>query len=310
MTFCFRYAAALFGAAVVFSPRVMAQVPVSFDVNQTIGISGAVPKLDDIAVTSPHVYDYTFSSAPTDWRIQSGIWAMTNRWSCAPGWSWFGGWSDEVAAIWNKRKFSGDVSVQFYFGFKMESSGTFNRFTGEYRWWEYPADAGITIGGDGTNLSSGYSFVIGANDNQHTMLMRGSEVVADTRAPEALLSDYVDGTEDMDNRVHRRWWYARIDKIGSRVLCYLDNKLLFSYDDPEPLGAGKIALWTYKNGIMLSRVQIYYQQEISAKYQRFAAEPGPARKAASRLAQPAPARHTIAASPPRTNSTRRVALQP
>lgn len=269
MTSGSRCAAALVGAAFAFSnTATAAPKPAAPLSSQSIGFRGVTPNLDAVAVSSPHVYDYTFASAPTDWRVQSGTWEMTNRWSCSPGWSWFGGWSDEVAAIWNKRKFSGDVSVQFYFAFKMESSGTINRNTGQYRWWEYPADAGITIGGDGTNLSSGYSFVIGANDNQHTILMRGDKVVADTAAPENLLAGYEDGTQEMDARVHRRWWYARIDKIGPRVLCYLDNRLLFSYTDPKPLDTGHIALWTYKNGIMLSRVQVYYANEVRTPFVR------------------------------------------
>jgi hypothetical protein len=66
--------------------------------------------------------------------------------------------------------------------------------------------------------------------------------------------------------LHRRWWYVRVDKVGSRVSCYLDNKLLFSYDDPKPLDAGQIALWTYNNGIMLSRVQVYYENEVRNAY--------------------------------------------
>jgi hypothetical protein len=89
-----------------------------------IGFDGAMPNLADVQIESGNVYDYTFTSAPTDWLVQSGVWEMTNRWSCSPGWSWFGGRSEEVASIWNKRKFSGDVSIQFYFAFKMGMTGT------------------------------------------------------------------------------------------------------------------------------------------------------------------------------------------
>jgi len=267
----------LFALAIspAFSPSVQAAPVAKIAASQTallpraqsIGIKGAFPDFQKVAVESAHVYDYTFASAPTDWRTQSGVWEMTNRWSCAPGWSWFGGRSNEVAAIWNKRRFSGDISVQFYCAFKMENSGTYDARTGAYRWWEYPSDAAITIGGDGTNLNSGYTFIVGANDNQHTVLLRGDKVVGDTRAPEAILSTYNDQLSvAMDRLVHRRWWYVRIDKIGNRVSCFIDNKLIFSYDDKAPLDAGQVALWTYRNGIMLSRVQIYYDKEIQAPY--------------------------------------------
>jgi hypothetical protein len=253
---------------------------------QVIGLRGAVPNFDQVQIASPHVYDYTFASAPTDWRVQSGVWEMTNRWACAPGWSWFGGRSDETAAVWNKRKFSGDMSVQMYFAFKMGLSGS-------EKWWEYGADAALTINGDGANLGSGYSLIIGADFNSHTILRKGTEIVAETKAPWALLPVWTDGVPpDHDETMHRRWWYARIDKVGSKLSCYLDNKLLFTYDDPNPLDAGQVALWTYNNGIMVSRVQIYYQDELQPKPRLFAGTPPmstPSARTAAKAAKAAPA---------------------
>src|SRR5215216_8162636 len=79
---------------------------------EVIGFDGSLPDFGTVEVESGHVYDYTFSSAPVDWRAQSGVWEMTNRWSCSPGWSWFGGRSEEVASIWHKRHFAGDFSVE------------------------------------------------------------------------------------------------------------------------------------------------------------------------------------------------------
>lgn len=225
---------------------------------QAIGMGGAMPDFKTVEVENGHVYDYTFTSAPTDWWVQSGVWEMTNRWSCSPGWSWFGGRSEEIASVWNKRRFSGDVSVQFYFAFKMGLSGARN-------WAEYPADAAITICGDGRNLGSGYSFIVGADNNQRSVLMKGDKVVAESNADAALLPTFTDGQVNT-NEIHRRWWYVSINKIGSKVECSLDSKLLFSYNDPKPLDMGQVALWTYNNGIMLSRVQIYYENEQRPDY--------------------------------------------
>ena len=241
---------------------------------QFIGFRGTLPKFKAVQVESSNVYDYTFAAAPADWRVQSGVWAMTDRWSSAPGWSWFGGRSEEIASIWNKRRFAGDFSVQFYFAFKMGMTGT-------RAWAERPADAAITVCGDGKNLGSGYSFVIGANDNQHSVLMKQGKVVAESTAPEALFPSYADGRPSRlieGTRVvgvgaaaktviipaygQTHWWCAKVNKIGNRIECWLDDKLLFAYDDPEPLGAGQFALWTYHNGIMLSRVQIFYENEV------------------------------------------------
>ncbi len=235
------------------------QAPVSAP--DAIGFSGAMPDLGAVEVENGHVYDYTFSSAPVDWKVQSGIWEMTNRWDCSPGWSWFGGRSEEIAAIWNKRKFSGDFSVQFYFAFKMgfikEAKTT---------WHYHPANVAISFCGDGKNFGSGYSFIIGADNNEHSTLLKKGRTVADSRAPEALLYSLADGYPASE-KLHRRWWYVKVNKIGNRVECWLDNKLVFTYDDPKALDAGQFALWTYNNGIMLSRVQIFYENEVKTSSQ-------------------------------------------
>lgn len=232
---------------------------------EAIGLSGTLPDFKTVEIDNGHVYDYTFTSAPTDWWVQSGVWEMTNRWACSPGWSWFGGRSDETAAIWNKRRLSGDVSVQLYFAFKMGLSGAKS-------WAEYPSDAAVTICGDGHNVGSGYSFIVGADNNQHSILMKGDKVVADSNEAAALLPTFADGQVDT-NTIHRRWWYVKINKIGPRVECWLDNKLLFSYNDPKPLDLGQVALWTYNNGIMLSRVQIYYANEVRPNYTKLVSQP-------------------------------------
>ncbi|MBV9469863.1 MAG: hypothetical protein JO316_13690 [Abitibacteriaceae bacterium] len=231
---------------------------------EAIGMSGALPDFKTVEIDNAHVYDYTFTTAPTDWWVQSGVWEMTNRWACSPGWSWFGGRSQETAAVWNKRRFSGDMSVQFYFGFKMGLTGTPS-------WLYHPADAAVTICGDGRNVGSGYSFIVGADGNEHSVLMRGTKVVAQSTKPEATLPRLTDSNLQGNlNDLHRRWFYVKFNKIGSRVECWLDNNLLFAYKDPKPLDLGQVALWTYNNGIMLSRVQIYYENEQRPDYIKLA----------------------------------------
>lgn len=236
------------------------------DAPHAIGFDGAMPSLQDVEVESNNVYDYTFTTAPADWRVQSGVWEMTNRWVCSPGWSWFGGRSEEIASIWNKRKFSGDFSMQFYFAFKM---GLVKDAAGNPMpsWKYHPSDVAISFCGDGYNLGSGYSFVIGANDNSHSVLMKRGQKVADSAKAEAILPSLVDGEPPLE-QLHRHWWYVKVNKIGNRVECWLENKLLFSYNDPKPIDMGQFAIWTYDNGIMLSRVQIFFENEVKPAYMK------------------------------------------
>lgn len=229
------------------------------DAPHAIGFEGAMPPLTDVEVSNGNVYDYTFTTAPADWRVQSGVWEMTNRWDCSPGWSWFGGRSQEIASVWHKRKFSGDFSVQFYFAFKMG-------MVKEAANWHYnPQNVAISFCGDGKNLGSGYTFVMGADNNQRSQLLKQGKVMAESQKPEALLFSMADGYPAPEF-LHRRWWYAKVNRIGNRIECWLDNKLLFTYDDSKPIDAGQIALWTFNNGIMLSRVQVFYENEVKPEY--------------------------------------------
>ncbi len=249
------------------------------DAPNAIGIPSGMVSLNTVEVESRNVYDYTFATAPADWRVQSGIWEMTNRWDCSPGWSWFGGRSDEIAAVWNKRKFSGNFSAQFYFAFKMD-------FVKTPAWHYHPQNVAISFCGDGKNLGSGYTLVIGADNNQHTVLLKKGKEIADSRAPEALLFTMTDGYPPAE-LLHRRWWHVKVNKVGKHLECWLDNKLLFTHDDPQVLDSGQFALWTYNNGIMLSRVQIFYENEVKPNYQSrsLVAAKTPVQKPVAKLAQ-------------------------
>jgi hypothetical protein len=205
---------------------------------------------------------------------------MTNRWDCSPGWSWFGGRSKEVAAVWNKRKFSGDFSVQFYFAFKMD-------FVDTPKWHYHPSDVAISFCGDGKNLGSGYTFVMGAENNERSVLMKQGKVLRVSSEPEALLTSLADGYPPME-QLHRRWWYVKVNKIGQRIECWLDNKLLFTHTDTQPLDAGQFAIWTYNNGIMLSRVQVFYENEIRQEF-KVARATSPVTAPATAPARPAAA---------------------
>lgn len=209
-------------------------------------------------VQSDNVRDYTFSSAPTDWVARSGEWNATNRWTCSPQWSWYGGYSPNgVAALWNKRQFMGDVTVELYSAFKMR----LNRDPT----YLHPNDINITICGDGQNLDSGYAFIIGGDENRWTRIMRGERVIAETRDPAALWPIYENG-QPSTYEWHRKWWSVRVRKSGAKLQVYLDEKLVLEGTDPNPpLPGGRVALWVLKNDLITPRVKIYYEKEKSPR---------------------------------------------
>ena len=71
---------------------------------------------------------------------------------------------------------------------------------------------------------------------------------------------FTDGNPGND-QVHRRWWYSRLEKEGNKVTAYMDEKPIVSFDDSKPIQGGQTAIWTYNNGLMLARVQLYFERE-------------------------------------------------
>lgn len=210
-------------------------------------------RIGEVDIVSDHVYDYTFSNAPTDWLARSGEWNATSRWTCSPQWSWYGGFSpDGVAALWNKRYFEGDVTVEMYSAFKMRA----NRDPV----YMHPNDVNLTLCGDGVNLDSGYSFIVGGDANRWTRIMRGTRVLAETRAPEALWPIY-ENAQPETYQWHRRWWGLRARKSGTKLQLYFDERLVLEATDPQPLTGGRVAIWVLGNDMVTPRVKIYFEQE-------------------------------------------------
>lgn len=237
------------------APNTLAEVAAQIEKGRVLfSGTGLGVQVGDMDLQSANVCDYTFSSAPTDWIARSGLWNATNRWTCSPQWSWYGGYSPAgVAALWNKRQFMGDVTVEVYSAFKMRV----NRDPT----YMHPNDVNVSICGDGANLDSGYSFIIGGDQNRYTRIMRGTKVLAETRAPGALWPIYENG-QPSTNEWHHKWWELRCRKIGNRLQIYLDGKLVLEGVDPNPpLPGGRVALWVLQNDMITPRLKIYYERE-------------------------------------------------
>ncbi|MFC1582894.1 hypothetical protein ACFL4W_05080, partial [Planctomycetota bacterium] len=194
---------------------------------------------EDVWTYSDSLFDYKFTRSPSEWRVGSGTWEVTNRWQCDPRWTFFSGYTDKGGAvIWNKRKFEGDITVEFYAGIKM------NREKGNK--YQYASDINCVIGGDGQSASSGYNLLFGGFKNSRSCITRGKEVVAETR----------DTVIPVSLNIHRRWFYIRIEKRGDLLSYFIDGRKILEFRDAQPLSGDRIGFWTYDNGIMVARVRI------------------------------------------------------
>jgi hypothetical protein len=153
-----------------------------------------------------------------------------------------GGANDDLAVIWNKREFRGDVTLEFCGATKM------NRSKEKHAWhYDYAADINAAICADGQDLTTGYNFLFGGWHNKFTRLTRGNDILAESAE---------DIIPSQKTNIHHLWFYLKIQKRGDRLRCWVDNKLLFDKRDPKPLTGRRIALWTWNNGVMVARVRI------------------------------------------------------
>jgi len=213
-----------------------------------IGIRG-LKNLGDpstVRVSSANTLEYSFDTSPADWKVACGRWGLLNKWICDPRWSWFGGRTKTLAALWNKCVFSGDICVEAYVSLMMQQ---------EDPPYERPGDYNITICGDGVNLDSGYTLIFAGDNNSWTRLYRKGKLVAEsTQEAHRIFSDKVRHPDKPD--LHQRWFHVKLEKRGGTVSFYRDGAPAFSFSDPEPLTEGRVAFWTVDNGFLLSRVRI------------------------------------------------------
>jgi len=194
---------------------------------------------ENIEILSDQCEVYTFKVAPVDWAPASGNWQVTNRWTCDPRWSFFSGFSAELAALWNKRPFRDDVTVEFAAGIKMDNA------RGGGRYANYASDINVTLCGDGKDLTTGYSFIFGGWRNSVSRILRNNQTVAETRSSVIPTSG-----------LHRRWLYFKAQRRGNELSFWVDNTQILRFEDPNPLPGDRVALWTWQNGIMVARVRI------------------------------------------------------
>jgi hypothetical protein len=206
----------------------------------------------DVELYSDTMINEFFEAAPTDWREGGGVWHMGSKWECDPRWTFFTGRSPVVrhpelqdtplvrqrlVALWSKRVLKGDFTIEYFVGQMMDNS--------RGRDYSYTRDLNLSFCANGSDLTSGYAFVFGGFGNTGSALIRKGRIWERT---ESLVIDR--------GGLHRRWYHIRAARRGAEVTIHIDGALRFRKQDPEPLGDGHFALWTYDNGIIIGRVRI------------------------------------------------------
>lgn len=207
-----------------------------------------------LGIVSHSVIDSTFRSAPTDWTIGSGEWGVSSRWDCSPRWSWFQGYSEDLASVWTRKRFSGDLVVEFFAGMSMDQPWA--------PFYRHPGNICVTLCGSNDTPGSGYSFVFGGWGNSAAGLFRRGELVA--KVPGFVMPDVLDslggtsGREDA-HKLHNEWRRIRAEKLGNTVRLIVDGRQALVFEDPDPLPDGAVGIWTLNQGMAIARARIYHQ---------------------------------------------------
>lgn len=192
-----------------------------------------------LTVRGDNVMTYPFKRAPVDWTPASGTWEITNRWECDPRWSFFSGHRLKgVSCLWHKGRFPDNVTVEFFAGPKMDRSRG-----GHY---QYAADLNAVLAADGVDINSGYSFMFGGWDDKGSFIVRENEVLAKDASM----------VIPRQGSTHRRWFYIKMRKQDDQLTYWVENKEIGSVRDENLLPGDRLALWTYKNGMMVAYVRV------------------------------------------------------
>jgi hypothetical protein len=213
-----------------------------------LGLVGATAEhVNSTAVFSPNFRDYAFEVAPTDWFSGKGIWQVTTRWPCQPGWTFFGGTHDENPTLWTKHLYAGDTLLEFFANIPMDVPPPPG--------YSRPSDIDAALCADGVDLGSGYAFIFAGWKNTKSAILRKGQIVAESAG-----SVFTDPTSSNFN-FHRHWFRVRAEKVGSRIAMSVDGREILSYSDPEPLPPGRAGVFSFHNGLMVGRARLWFEEE-------------------------------------------------
>jgi hypothetical protein len=167
--------------------------------------------------------------------------------------------------LWSKRVYSGDTVVEMYAHNQMDLPKELG--------YSSPGNLNITLGGDGKNPASGYSFIVAGWSNTRTRIYKGTEMVAESSSESARFERPI----NYNFNFHKRWFYIRAEarravkngQAGAQIRLLMDDELLAEYFDANPLPSltrgGRVAFWTVDGTLMIARAKIE-SQNMGLKY--------------------------------------------
>ncbi len=218
----------------------------------------------DVRAARTNVLDEVFEAAPADW-LEQGDWTVTNRFTCMPTWSHMTGLArDSLAALWSKYGFTGDTTIEYYAGSRMQSDLAY--------YYPRVGEFNLTFAAPPGDLADGISLMPAAWDpgwtGRHTLLAQGERTLAETFRPLAPSTRENTGSRQVPvpfvasgRDVHGAWYYLKARRLGERVEGYFDNVKVLEATAPAT-GGDRLAFWTQDNEIVISRVRVTFTERV------------------------------------------------
>ena len=205
------------------------------------GTSGWLVPPEKATATCANMDDFTFSSAPVHWRVGSGTWETEPHWACTGRGAHYLGMNVGPAVLWTKQRYRGDLVVEAYLTNAEIPAHVL----------ETPRNLNITICGDGANLGSGYTFMLGGRDGKEVRALKGAKELSRSAFTTHRVSKH---NQDI-------WFQIRIEKTGKSLKFFVDDRVVADCIDSNPIDEGHLAVWTYAAGVVLGRLRIWYEQQ-------------------------------------------------
>lgn len=173
---------------------------------------------------------YAFRSPETDWVPLSGEWNTHSGMACIAWDYWLSAFGQPQAWLLTRRQL-GSRGVHVDFWLSEYTEGYANK---EHKHFPYH-DVSLALGVSGDEPERGYRFVIGAEKGTATRLLRGTQVVAETRDPRFRIA--MGGHCSSPRAIH-----VVADVEGKKLTLDLNGQRALEYTAPEAVGRGQVGL--------------------------------------------------------------------
>lgn len=198
-----------------------------------------------------------FDRAPVQWRWIEGNFRMHDAFAAASEAHYLAGGGPGVPFLSSRIAFAEDQVHQFALALRPVTPwdagdasftpGDDEAFRANQGWYT-THDLNFSFCTDGVNPLSGYSVILGGQDNSESILYRRGVPVQRVQGPRGRLP----AADSLPP--HPRWLRFTVFRLKSRIQVFLDQELLFDFEDSNPLPGGHLGFWTLRNRFAVSGV--------------------------------------------------------